>query len=173
VIRKRLWTLGLLFSFCGLLTSEASAQLDDATNKESLRGLNGITVVVLDPSPEVERDVIAKTKLRTDAELKLRQAGIRVVAYEDYVKGEGGTMGLLQLYVGALKWEKAFYACEVQLKLMQPVTLLRDPFNKTFATTWSTGSLGIFGVAKLEGIRKEVADKLDEFVNSYLAANPK
>jgi len=174
MIRKYFWTFGLLLSFCSLLTSQSTAQLDDSTNTESLRGLKAVVVTVKGISPEAERDGVTKDKLRTDVELKLRQAGIRVVAFEEWKKTKEDGIGWLDLTVGALKNDSGtFYACDILLKLMQPVLLQRDPLKKTFATTWSTGSVGIYGMMNLQGIRKEVGDKVDEFTNSYLSVNPK
>jgi hypothetical protein len=173
MVRELSLAFGLLFSCCGLLASDADAQLDDSTNQESLRGLKGVRVIVrMSASPDAERDGITKDKLQTDVELKLRQTGIRVVSFEEWKKTKEDGIGWLDLSVSALKHE-TFYACNVQLKLMQPVMLSRDPSKKTFATTWSTGSVGVFGMMRLEGIRKEVADKVDEFANNYLAVNSK
>jgi hypothetical protein len=175
MIRKTSGAFALLLSFGSFLISQATAQLDDSTNKESLRGLNGVVVLVrINASPDAERDGITKEKLQTDVELKLRQAGIPVVAMEELKKTIDNRIGWLDLSVSALKYEDGtFYACNLQLKLMQHVFLARDPSKSTFATTWSTGSVGVFGLMRLQGIRQEVNDKVGEFANSYLAVNPK
>jgi hypothetical protein len=164
----------LLFAFLNVAAPKVAAQLDDSTNKESLRGLKGIVVTVNDVSTEVEHDGLTKSKLQTDIELKLRQAGIRVLSFQEWEHAKDQTIGWLDLYVGALRSDtRSFYACSVRLKLMQSVSLVRDSSKLTFATTWSTGSVGIYGISNIAKIRSEVADKVDEFINNYLAVNPK
>jgi len=42
------------------------------------------------------------------------------------------------------------------------------------ATTWSaTGIIGTVGSQKLGSVRDDVRDLTDQFINAYLAANPK
>src|SRR5207245_1832743 len=115
------------------LVSKTAAQVDDNTNKESLRGLSGVMVTVNDISSEAERDGITKSKLQTDIELRLRQAGIRVLTFEEWRNAKDNRIGWLDLYVGMLKGESTFYACSVKVKLMQIVSLVRDPSKLTYA----------------------------------------
>lgn len=55
------------------------------TDPISLRGLKGVAVIVEDLKPEVEQNGLTTGAIQTDAELKLRQASIPVLA-----SGEGG-----------------------------------------------------------------------------------
>jgi hypothetical protein len=59
--------------------------------------------------------------------------------------------------------------------LKQDVSLTRAPnAHVDGATTWeSTSYIGTVGAEKLSSIRGNVKDQVDQFINAYLAANPK
>jgi len=43
-----------------------------------------------------------------------------------------------------------------------------------FATTWETGWVAVIDKPRLVGeVREKLKDRVDEFINDYLAANPK
>jgi hypothetical protein len=157
----------------GVICPRADAQLDDSTNNEVLRGLRGIKLTIEKISADAEADGLTQRQIQTDTELRLRQAGIRLLTEQEWNEAEYGGAWLF-VYVGVVKeaMTNQVFACSVRLRLQQAVSLIRDPSVKTFATTWSTGSTGIFGIKKLQDVRKELGDKVDEFINSYLAANP-
>jgi hypothetical protein len=120
-------------------------------------------VVVENLKPDVERDGLNASTLQTDVELKLRQAGIRVEE----------TTAYLYVRVTTLKRE-AMYAYSMTANLSQHVVLVRDPAISANAVTWNAlGGIGMVGSARLSVIRDYVRDVVDEFVNAYLAANPK
>jgi len=69
-----------------LLTVVAAGAMSGADQSEilSLKGLVGITVLVESPGPEAEQVGLTRDVLQTDAELKLRLAGIRVLTEQQY-----------------------------------------------------------------------------------------
>ena len=101
--------------------------------------------------------------MRTDVELPLRQSRIHVEA------------GHAHLYVNVtvLKRDNQ-YAVLVSVEFQQPVTLTRDPNIKMLATTWSQpDSFGVVPAPQVPiVIRDKVRDKVDAFINAYLAVNP-
>jgi hypothetical protein len=134
-----------------------------ADERDTLRGIRAIKVVVENLKPDVERDGLNASTLQTDVELKLRQAGIRVEE----------TTAYLYVRVTTLKRE-AMYAYSMTANLSQHVVLVRDPAISANAVTWNAlGGIGMVGSARLSVIRDYVRDVVDEFVNAYLAANPK
>jgi len=175
-MHKHLLTLALLVGIGLVVAPSAICQIDDNQNRETLRGLQGVRVTVRPVNADLQRDGITQSKLQTDVELKLRKAGIHVLTEDEWRHNTtSGGGAWLEVYVGAVKNTETnmFYACTFQLKLMQPVRLMRDASIKTFATTWSTGSTGIIGLEKMQTVRQEVSDRVDEFLNAYLTVNPR
>ncbi len=114
-------TLAVLALLSATLVSPLVGQEDDESARKTLAGLTRIYVVVEHIPDEAQRDGLDTTQIRTDVELKLRQAGITVLA-----------------------------------------------------GTWSaTGTIATVGSHKLASLRDNVRDLTDQFINAYLAANPK
>jgi hypothetical protein len=141
--------------------------------KESLRGLKGIGLLVEPLNPELEKTGIFRDQLKQGIELKLRQEGIRVLNQEERLKEPGKPY--LYVNLNAYSWrEEVIYGYSLKVDLNQLVLLDRDKNIGCFATTWYSGSAGIIGANKLKNfIRTELDTTIDNFVNDYLAANPR
>ena len=63
------------------------------------------------------------------------------------------------------------YGLDVTAK--QITTLSRDRSITCLSTTWQRGQVGILGRKVIDDLRGIVGDRVDEFINDYLAANPK
>jgi len=165
---KRIACWSILFP-AFLVTSPAVA--DEELAQATLKGLRAMNVVVESLKPEAERDGLLRDTIRTDVELKLRQAGIAVLS-----KSEPPAYAYLYVNVGTMKPSAAsgLYAYCVHVELVQRVYLARDASVFTFARTWqSTGIFGTVGTFNLSSVRGTVRDSVDEFLNDYLAVNPK
>jgi hypothetical protein len=161
----RTYRTAALFLVC-LAVTPAHADLD--FERTTLRGIPGVEVSIESFDPEVERYGLGQTTLQTDVELRLRQAGIRIMPR---------TPESTSLYVNVtiLRVTPGFYAYSGEAHLSQFVMLHRDPKTITSAKTWSAVSrLGWTPTAKLAtNVRDTVRDLTDSFINAYLAANPK
>jgi hypothetical protein len=136
-------------------------------------GLIGVYVLITDMDPEAEKDGLAKSTIRTDVELRLRQAGIRVLNSSEWLATPGSPDLFLRLSTLKPK-EGPLYAFGIQLGLVQRVRLARDPNITVMAVTWeATGRYGTIATERLSELRAEVRDMVDEFINNYMAANPK
>lgn len=79
----------------------------------------------------------------------------------------------LYLHVGTLR-SGGVYAYSTLLELKQRVQLLTDPTITAWVPTWrATSHIGIVGSGDLSSVREMVRDMVDQFINAYLAANPK
>ena len=135
--------------------------------RDTLKGLHGVRVVV-DLTPEVEKYGLTKETFRTDTELRLRQYGIKVLSLEESVGS------WLYINVNAIVNERLdIAAVAVEVEFRQVVLLYRDLKTRTMGTTWSNGTSGLFHVTTLKKVRETVKDLVDEFINDYLAVNPK
>ncbi len=151
---------------CALVKLEALALSDDT---KRLRGLNGVGVVVEKIAPQVEREGLSQTQLRTDMEVKLRLAGIRVLSEQETSRMP--SQPLLYLNVSIVKTQ-AGYVFAIRVALEEKVRTLRHFNMPVPAKTWEgTGALGIN--SSLSHIRNTAKVLLDEFIKAYLAVNPK
>ncbi len=165
-----------VFAALALLSAAVVSRLvgqgDNESTRNTLAGLTGMYVLVEHIPDEAERDGLDTTQIRTDVELKLRQAGITVLTQQEWLS----TAAAPYLYVNvqAIKNRANVYAFSADVELRQRVTLVRNPGMSILATTWSaTGIIGTVGSQKLGAVREDVRDLTDQFINAYLAANPK
>ena len=72
--------LVMVFSLAGMSSSAFAG--DDKLARETLKGINGVHVVVGVLNIDLEQVGLSKSQIRTDIELKLRLAGIKVFVKE-------------------------------------------------------------------------------------------
>jgi len=173
---RRVWVLlGLVPLLVAIALLVGASRLSAAQSdymRRSLKGLGAIYVAVEDLDSVAAGGGLTGSQLRIDVELKLRRAGIKVLTREEFINATYSSYLYLHVNVIHPGDTPNFVHC-VELSLRQPVILARDVDMKVItATTWSTGSLGFAGsLVFLDGVRGSVADKVDEFINDYLAAN--
>ncbi len=164
--------VGLMLALVSLVLAADDLERLDQLQRPSLAGLTGVYVVVEDIEPDAERDGLAQSTLRTDVELKLRQAGMRVLSKDEWLAATG--FPNLYLNVNTLKDRMGTYAFCIDLVLKQEVRLTRNPAITFRGITWeAAGVVGTVGPENLHRVRDHVRDRVDKFINAYLAANPK
>jgi len=175
MIMRRMNIRGLLvlLTLIPFYIPDLSAQTP-VTERETLRGLKGFYVFVEEQRDEIKQAGLTKGILRTDVELKLRKAGIRVLTKDEMFLMQGTPQLLVD--VTAFKTERVLdevsgFIYSVNIDFMQRVLLSRNRSIKATAITWQRTFLGI--TPKLRHIRETVSDLIDDFMNDYLAANPK
>ena len=131
----------------------------------TLRGINAIHVIVEGINPDAVKDGLSIDQLKTDAELRLRKAGIVVSDTSSpyvYVR---------VTLVKAVGSNQYAYDCHVSLE--QIITVKANQVV-TMAATWSRGTVGLAGSQRMTRVvRDEVSDLVDEFANAFLSVNPK
>ena len=164
--------LAVLALLSATVVSRLVGQGDNESTRKTLAGLTGLYVSVQRIPDEMQRDGLDTTQILTDVELKLRQAGITVLTRQEWLS----TAAAPYLYVNVqvLKNPAKFYVFSANVELGQRATLVHDPSMSVLATTWSaTGTIGTVGSQKVGSVREDVRDLTDQFINAYLAANPK
>ena len=138
---------------------------------ESLRGLQGVEVVIEDIRPDAQADGLSQEAIRTAVELILRSNGIRVLTQSESLK----TPAAPYLFVRAAtsKHSSDLYAYAVTVEFMQKVSLVGRPQQMMSATTWEKGSVGMTGPSNIRQVIHSVESKVKEFANDYLAVNPR
>jgi len=164
--RMNITGLLLLLTLIPFYVPDLSAQTHFFEQRETLRGLKGIQVLV----EPITLAGLTESTLKTDVELKLRKAGIRVLTKDEWLL----TQGYPYLYVNVtaieLKSPQEFIY-SVNVGLTEDVILSRNRSIETSATTWKKSALGI--TPDLRAVREAVGDQVDKFMNDYLAVNPK
>jgi len=152
---------------------------DAVENRIPFHGLKAVAVFVEDIDQEAIKDGLSKEQIKSDVELRLREAGIKVVPVEKSLNFS--TPSYLYIIVNTVKFSSGLeyvYGTSVQLK--QVVVIEREkpvkpPKAYLWATTWEkSDGVGITPVEDLVGnVREQINDKVDAFINDYLAENPK
>jgi hypothetical protein len=160
----------LVFAVLTLLLlglSVPSWPLDDPYDRAALKGVTAIRLVVEYSNEDPERVSLNRDQLQTDAEGRLRKAGIRVISSPEE---SGGSF--LFLKVETQKAPDGLYAYHIQLEFSQWVILARNRNVGLLAPTWSVSELGTVDAQRLSEVRDGAADELDKFINAFLEKNP-
>jgi hypothetical protein len=165
----------LFFALC----SESSGFFDKAPqSRESLKGIQGFYVMA-DIGKVFEEIGLFGETIRTDAELKLRQAGIRVFALEETKAIPGNPA--FYIYLMGLKQSdiRSFplYLFRIDVYALQNARLERNNASYGWAPTWSEDYIGMRGSDNPDVVSKHIRDVtkdlIDRFINAYLSVNPK
>jgi hypothetical protein len=140
---------------------------------ETLKGIDKLKVLV-ESLPEVVEDagVLRSADIKTNVELKLRLAGIKVVS------DDADVVPVLHVWLiifsGRSIEGDPLYFGVLQVALAQPVRLDRDPKICTFAKTWEETRLQTHPRGSLQRFRDDpIGGAMDKFINDYLSVNPK
>jgi hypothetical protein len=154
-----------------LLGQTPSSQTPD---EGQLKGLNQVVVLIESIDPQAVAAGLTAAKVRTDVELRLRRAGIKIPrSADEMAKDQGYLDVILNLMRNP---DMPVWAIVVEVQLSQAAQLERPnaPIPYVLATTWKTGDFGFVGSNLLTSrVRESVDDCVDKFINAYLAANQK
>jgi len=140
--------------------------------RRSLAGLQGVVVVVERIDQKAKWYGLTEEALQADTILKLRRNGIKVFSEQERLQ----MTGIPQLYINvnvAVREEIGFSAANIHVAFKQAVLLKRDPTKSFMATTWKADDISMGKTSDLKGVREDVKALVDQFINDYLAANPK
>lgn len=140
--------------------------------KEALRGLTGVKVVVEHLNPEVERLGLQKSQIQSDVEERLRRVGIKVL--KDY---KPPAMTALYINVHTLNTSgKSVVIYSINVMLLEYAYLKREAgsvgdLREVRTADWFNGTLGYLATSNIQEIRKKVVEQVERFISDYLAAN--
>ena len=151
------------------------AEAHPTGGSHTLKGLRGVEVVAEMSETSatlLQKDGVGESQLQTRVEAKLRQAGIRVLTQEEGDKAPASPYLYLNINSTQMQGKPLFASVAIALELQERVVLQRGK-KTAFAATWSTATVGTVPADDVRSIYDRVGDLVDEFVNDYLAANPK
>jgi hypothetical protein len=144
-----------------------------ADKRDTLRGLKEVSVLVEYLPDDVEREGLSREHLKRDIEVRLRQAGLHVLAISEIAKSPGAPYLYIAVYpITGPSVNLNAYA--IGLTLKQLVQLSRNPTMELFATTWEgPTSPSWLSASRVLDIRSSISDAVERFVIDYQAVNPK
>lgn len=150
-----------------LIVLPANAQ---SHKQSALRGISSTGVVIEELPADAQRGGLNGEQLRTDVELRLRKAGVRI----DNDKANS----FLYVRVYAIKNEQCggFYVLTVEVELDRSATIDigKGRQSPEVLGAWSKTGLAVLPLKDfVADARTMVGDICDQFLNDYLAANPK
>ncbi len=176
----RIRTLSLSVWLLLLLGLTANAQTNP--KRDNLRGFQFTEVIIkVARSRSAGAEVgLSERQLQVDVELRLRKAGLHVKDVNDPITIEDlrayeitPSLDVLVTIVGSDDL-KGVFAADVNVRLKRMGKFGKDYSQAIFAAVWTDGITSILGKDMVEpGIRRQIADLIDRFINDYLAANPK
>ncbi len=157
-----------VFAAALLLSPIVCAQ---AQNSPVLKDVGPIAVIIQDLDPDAVRDEFNVELIRTDIEVELRKAGIRVVDRAQLDDSSGRPY--LFLVVSTLKGTLNTYTYSMELRFHQNASLTRNPDVTLSVSTWNRSVIGSERGNRLPLLRDKIKEMLQPFINEYLAANPR
>ncbi len=153
---------------CSIVPATAS---DSEIDRASLKGLQGVFVLVEDLNPPEEQAGLKTADIKADAEEKLKAAGIPLLTKTQNID----TPGMPTLYISvsvATSPTTDLWPFSIDVNLEQQATLKRSPdtFVPT-AITWHVGSIGAVDKSNVRSIRERVNEQVAKFVNAYFKVN--
>ena len=168
-LEKTMAAVALLLCGGVLLAQESAATTPHAVARDTLRGLNGVHVVVEDLRPGAVDDGLSKEAIEEGVVQRLWDAGIRVLMEDQWTIASGAPY--LYLNVNTVK-SKDLYVYAVDLQLNQNVRLERLPNVVVAATTWTTGCrVGAVSADSVRVLAQVAAQSVDRFIEDYRRAN--
>jgi hypothetical protein len=137
--------------------------------RATLRGLQGVYVLIEGIQPESARAGLTTQQLQTDVEGQLQHAGIAVLTKDQAFRVQGAPY--LYVYVHLLPHPIGLTAYSSLVEVNQRASLDRNGSSAS-VSTWSVQRLGTVGSRHLATIRNDVRGQVDHFINVYRSVNP-
>ena len=155
------------------ISSPVAAQ---ATERESLAGLDGLYVLVENLNSEALEGGLTREALQTYLEMRLRQARIPILSEGEAVANRRAPR--VYLNVLASRPVPGLWVYKIGLYVMQRACIVGWPEGLAggcfpSVTTWGLSTLHMTPEQRLPTpVREDVATLMDMLVNDYLAVNP-
>ena len=159
--------LAVLWGLIGLPALGSCADDGDFA-RTTLRGLQGVSVLIEDLTPENERAGLTTQQLQIDVEGQLQHAGIPVLTKDQAFHVQGAPF--LYVYVHLLPHPIGLTAYSSLLEVNQRASLDLNGSSAS-VSTWSVQRLGTVGSRHLAAVRNDVRGQVDHFINVYRSVN--
>ena len=143
----------------------------EVSERESLRGLLGMEVLVEPLNIEIEQLGLQTVKLQNDIRQRLQKAGITVLTEREQLATPNAAR--LGVRLDAVHDRIGRYFYSIDLLLTQRVRLEGNGASDLSAVTWlKLGAIGVVADDNVKHLEDQVLRKVDQFIKDYLAVNP-
>jgi len=151
-----------------------AAQAGTTEERESLRGIKGIGVLIEGITPDARADGLSESEIRTAVELIFRSSGIPLLSEAKSSKPFLAPYLYVNVKALTTKLGLSHYCVEVQFRqYVSPVNRTEKSFP-IHATTWQMSMVGGVGADNLRSIISVSVEPLvKNFANDFLALNPR
>lgn len=152
-----------------VLPGTLSGKMDGPLAQQSLKGLTGVNIFITPLTSYFKDTGLTESLIRTDIEVKLRLAGLKVLTEIERADAPGHPQ--LSIYLLALKQTNDKYVFYSRISLTEDAVLERTSERRHILPTWSADWLAYN--ADIQVIRQTIKDGVDHFLNAWLSVNPK
>ena len=143
----------------------------EVPERESLRGLLGMEVLVEPLNIEIEQLGLQTVNLQSDIRQRLQKAGITVLTERERLATPTAAMLVARLDAVHDRIGRYFYS--IDLLLTQRVRLEGNGASELSAVTWlKLGAIGVVADDNVKHLEDQMLRKVDQFIKDYLAVNP-
>ena len=148
----------------------SAAQAGRVEDRESLRRLPGVEVIVETLLSEEEAAGFSRDAIRTGVELVLQSNGVRILTVSEQLQTSSAPF--LYVKVNPLKHSSAdTYCLAIEVELHQAVSLLNRPEQKLSARTWNRVQVAMIGERITGRVTEVVEPLIKQFANDFLTVN--
>ena len=147
-----------------------TARAGRVEDRESLRRLPGVEVMVETLSSEEEAAGFSRDAIRTGVEFVLQSNGVRILSGSERL--ETPSTPFLYVKVNPFKHSSAdTYCVAIQVELHQAVSLMNRPEQRMSARTWNRVQIAIIGEQITGRVNELVEPLIKQFANDFLTVN--
>ena len=147
-----------------------AARAGRVEDRESLRRLPGVEVIVEKFLSEEEVAGFSQDGIRTGVELVLQSNGVRLLSASERL--QTASAPFLYVKVNPFKHSSAeTYCLAIEVELHQAVSLMNRPEQRISARTWNRVQVAIIGDQITERVTELVEPLIKQFANDFLTVN--
>ena len=147
-----------------------AARAGRVEDRESLRRLPGVEVIVETFLAEEEAAGFSRDAIRTNVELVLQANGVRILSGAERLQTSSAPF--LYVKVNPLKHSNAeTYCLAIEVELHQAVSLTNRPEQRMSARTWNRVQVAMIGEQITGRVTEVVEPLVKQFANDFLTVN--
>ena len=142
----------------------------EEAERESLRGIVGVEVLVDPLDSDIEQAGLSTDKLQEDIRQRIHKAGVKVLTERERLANPAAAVLIVRVDTLHDRIGRYFYSAD--LLLTQRVKLQTRAETEVSAVTWKKlGTVSTVADDNVKHLEDQVLRKVDQFIKDYLAVN--